>query len=303
MKNVLISGGTGFIGKKLTKALQQKGFSVFILTRDKNKKYSFDEPFPKCIEFSEKNTEELLEIGSNSEAIVNLAGASIAGSKWTKEYKKLILESRIQSTNLIVNAIKKMKTAPKCFISASAVGYYGSRADEILTEEAKPGSDFLANVCLEWEKAAFGAEHLCRTVIPRIGVVLDKNEGALPQMIKPFKVGFSSVPGNGKQWVPWIHIADLVNLFVWSVENEKIRGKVNCVAPNAVQMSQLTKSIGKILKKAVIGNVPEFALKLMLGEQAAIVLGSTRAVPKVAIEKNFKFTYLNVEVALEDFLK
>lgn len=303
MKNVLISGGTGFIGKKLTKALQQKGFSVFILTRDKNKKYSFDEPFPKFIEFSEKNTEELLEIGSNSNAIINLAGASIAGSKWTKEYKKLILESRIQSTNLIVNAIKKMKTAPKCFISASAVGYYGSRADEILTEEAKPGIDFLANVCIEWEKAAMEAQNLCRMVIPRIGVVLDKNEGALPQMIKPFKAGFSSVPGNGKQWVPWIHIADLVNLFVWSVENEEIRGRVNCVAPNAVQMSQLTKSIGKILKKAVIGNVPELVLKMMLGEQAAIVLGSTRAVPKVAIEKNFKFTYLNVEVALEDFLK
>ena len=303
MKNVLISGGTGFIGKKLTKALQRKGFSVFILTRDKNKKYSFDEPFPKFIEFSEKNTEELLEIGSNSDAIINLAGASIAGSKWTKEYKKLILESRIQSTNLIVKAISKMKSPPKCFISASAVGYYGSRADEILTEEAKPGSDFLANVCIEWEKAAFGAEHLCRTVIPRIGVVLDKSEGALPQMLKPFKAGFSSVPGNGKQWVPWIHIDDLVNLFVWSIENENIRGKVNCVAPNPVQMNELTKSIGKILKKAVIGNVPEFALKLMLGEQAAIVLGSTHAVPKIAIEKDFKFIYSDIEVALEEILK
>ena len=194
MKNILISGGTGFIGKKHTKALQQKGFSVFILTRFKNKNYSFDEPFPKFIEFSEKNTDELLEIGSNSDAIINLAGASIAGSKWTKDYKKLILESRINSTNHIVNAISKMKTSPKCFISASAVGYYGSRADEILTEDAKPGSDFLANVCIEWEKAAMEAQNLCKTVIPRIGVVLDKNEGALPQMLKPFKAGFSSVP-------------------------------------------------------------------------------------------------------------
>jgi len=302
MKNVLISGGTGFIGKKITKALQQKGFSVFILTRDKNKKYSFDEPFPKIIEFSEKNIEEFLEIGSNSEAIINLAGASIAGSKWTKDYKKLILESRIKSTNLIVNAISKMNIPPKCFISASAVGYYGSRADEILTEDVKPGSDFLADVCIEWEKAAFGAENLCRTVIPRIGVVLDKSEGALPQMLKPFKTGFSSVPGNGKQWVPWIHIGDLVNLFVWFVENEGISGKVNCVSPNPVQMNQLTKSIGKLLKKAVIGNVPEFALKLMLGEQAAIVLGSTRAVPKAAIEKNFNFIYSDIDSALKSIL-
>jgi uncharacterized protein (TIGR01777 family) len=297
MKNILITGGTGLLGKQLTDALIIKGHNVSHLSRrpgsnavvktflwDVNKG-SID---PECID--------------GIDTIIHLAGEGIAEKKWTEERKKQLIESRTKSIGLVYGLLRSKPHKVKHIISASATGFYSDRGDELLTETSPPAHDFLAECCIRWEKAVDeGAELGLRILKFRTGVVLTQDGGALPQMAMPVKLFVGSSLGSGKQWVPWIHHRDVVEMYLMGIENESLSGVYNMVAPNPVTNAQLTKAIAKQLHRPLWApRVPAFALKLLLGEMSLVVLGSTK-VSSAKIEKaGFKFSYPTEEAALKE---
>ncbi|HAI75784.1 MAG TPA: TIGR01777 family protein, partial [Microscillaceae bacterium] len=265
-KKILITGGSGLVGKKLTHKLLQKGYEVAILSRNNTRSaeatyYQWD------IEKGYINPEAL----QNTQGIIHLAGAGVADKNWTKERKQEILESRIRSTELLYNSLKELDEKPLSFISASAIGIYGDRdVNTKLTESSSPGNGFLAEVTQLWEKSIDKVNDLgIRTAKIRIGIVLSTQGGALPKICQPIKLGAGAPLGSGEQGVSWIHIDDLCDIFIYALENTSIQGAYNAVAPEPVDNSLLTKAIAKHLKKLLLlPNVPSFALKLMLGEMA-----------------------------------
>ena len=297
-KKILIAGGTGFIGSLLTKKLIENNYKVTILSRGKS---AINNNFPKDVEilswneFDETSFPQFLE---NFYGIINLAGASIAEKKWTKEYKEIIIKSRVVTTTKLAKAINSSTQPPQVFINASAVGYYGNSGENEVTEESNSGNDFLSEVCKLWESSALIAKNSTRVVLGRIGVVLDKNEGALKKMIEPYKFFAGGPLGSGKQWIPWIHYTDLINLFIFSLEDENISGAINYVSPEPVRMNEFASALGKVMKKPSLMRVPEFSLKLLMGEASAIVLNSCRALPQKAIKNSFDFKYKKIQEAL-----
>ena len=237
----------------------------------------------------------------NVDMIIHLAGEGIADKRWTSERKKAITESRTESIRLIYDLLKKKKNNVKSIISASAIGYYSDRGDELLTEDSNPGDDFLANCCAKWEAAADEGVQLGLKVVKfRTGVVLDKG-GALAKMAAPIKWCAGSPLGSGKQWIPWIHIQDVIDMYLFAIENENINGVYNMVAPNPVTNKQLTKAIAKQLHRPLwLPNVPAFVLKLLLGEMSAIALGSTRVSAQKIEDAGFKFRYPYIAEALKE---
>ncbi len=302
MKKIVIAGGTGLIGKSLTKLLKSKGYTITILSRNSEKaKVSV----PDADEFQTWNynkPEQIEELIKGAYGVVNLTGASIARKKWTSEYKKEIYDSRIISTQNISKAINNMSAPPKVFFCASAVGYYGNRGDEKIEEDSIPGTDFLANVCKDWEKSAFLANSTSRVVCGRFGVVLDKSEGALPKLLSSFRIFIGGPLGTGKQWYPWIHIDDISGMIAWIIENENARGVFNMASPNPVTMNEFSKILGEVMNRPSLFQVPEFVLKFILGEMSAIVIYGQRAYPQKALEMGYEFKYLNLKNALEDLL-
>jgi uncharacterized protein len=294
-KKIIISGGTGFIGTQLVHKLIEKGYEVFIISRTNNP--SFNDT--KTITWDSLGVNDF----ENIVGVINLAGASIAGKKWSDEYKKVILESRIKTTGKLVSLISKAQKAPKCFINASAVGYYGDRGDEILSEKSSKGMGFLAKVCSEWEKEAVKASKYTRTVMSRIGVVLDKNEGALAKMLLPFRLFIGGPLGSGEQYFPWIHIKDIVGLFVFAIENDSVEGPVNFAAPNPVTMKEFSSQLGRSMSRPAFFKVPEFALKLMLGESAEMLTNSQRVQPEKALKLGYNFNYSEISPALNELMQ
>ncbi len=299
MKNILITGGTGFIGSHLVPKLNNLGYKIFISSR--SKKTSL--PHSKLFDFQNLTKEQQIEVIEESNIVINLAGAGIADKRWTSEYKKNLINSRISTTTALTNAIIEASKPPELFISASAVGFYGNRDEEILDEQSDCGDGFLADLCVKWEEASSAASSKTRLVNPRIGVVFGNESGALPKLLLPFKMFVGGSIGNGKQYVPWIHIADIIDSLVYIIENEKINGAVNLTAPNPITMKELAKVIGRVLSRPSIFDVPEFAIKLLLGESAAMVLEGQRAVPKVLLEANYKFQFDNAETAISSLLE
>jgi len=298
-KLILVTGATGMIGSKLTKKLSELGYSVGSISRNPNKSKS---QLPWCqFHIDYNKPDELKDYISKSYGVINLAGASIADKKWTPEYKKEILDSRINSTKMIVDAINLSPNKPKVLINGSAIGIYGNTADKEIDEKSPTGNGFLAEVTVRWENEAKRLNSNVRLVLARTGVVLDENGGALEKMIMPFKFFVGGPIGSGRQWLSWIHIDDLVNLFIWSIENP-ISGPINFTAPNPVIMSEFAKELGKVMSRPSIFPVPEFVLKLILGESSAMVTNSNKVIPKVALENNFKFTYINLNSALKSIL-
>jgi uncharacterized protein len=294
-KKIIISGGTGFIGTQLVHKLIEKGYEVFIISRTNNP--SFNDT--KTITWDSLGVNDF----ENIVGVINLVGASIAGKKWSDEYKKVILESRIKTTGKLVSLISKAQKAPKCFINASAVGYYGDRGDEILSEKSSKGMGFLAKVCSEWEKEAVKASKYTRTVMSRIGVVLDKNEGALAKMLLPFRLFIGGPLGSGEQYFPWIHIKDIVGLFVFAIENDSVEGPVNFAAPNPVTMKEFSSQLGRSMSRPAFFKVPEFALKLMLGESAEMLTNSQRVQPEKALKLGYDFNYSEISSALNELMQ
>jgi uncharacterized protein len=292
---VLITGGSGLIGKALTKRLISEGHQVNILTRKITHKSA-------AKEFLWDNKTLDIQAFEGVEVLVHLAGAGIADKKWTTERKKEIIDSRVKSLELI--AEKYSGATLKAIVGSSAIGFYGGDSGEIDNDENSPnGTDFMADCCLKWEKAEedFAKKTNLRLVKIRTGVVLDPEDGALPQIILPIKYYAGSPIGSGKQWMSWIHIDDIVEIFYRSIINENISGIINGVAPNPVRNRDFTKLAAEILhRKILLPNVPAFVLKMILGEMSVIILGSSRVHNKKMLSFGLKYEYL--EDAIKDLL-
>jgi uncharacterized protein (TIGR01777 family) len=306
-KTVALTGGTGLIGKALVIALIQRGDKVLLLVRNPEKAKS---ELPNLAGYYEWNamseSGEWTNALASADAVIHLAGTPVA-ARWNDDYKKAIYDSRIISTRNLVRAIAQSGTKPKVFITASGVGYYGNQGYDmnvpILDENAPPANDFLAKVCIDWEKEAFEAEKSgVRAVAVRTGVVLSTKGGALEKMLTPFKLFAGGPIGSGKQWVSWIHIDDQVGLYLFAVDNEMVKGALNAVAPNPVQMNELAQTLGKVLSRPSLFPVPKAALELLFGEAAGVIAEGQRAVPKRALELGFSFKYPTLEGALRDVI-
>ncbi len=296
--NVLISGGSGLVGLELSKMLRAKGHSVSILSRKKTNDVNY-----KFWDIENGVLAEDALIGIDT--IVHLAGEGIADGAWTDERKVKIVESRVNSTRLLLDALKKGNHQVKAFISASATGYYSNRGDELMYEDAMPAKDFLGTTCVLWEQEVNKIESLgIRTVKLRIGIVLTTKGGALKKMIVPFKFGLGSALGDGKQWMSWIHLKDLCSMFIYAIENNQLKGAYNAVAPQAATNYEFSKTLSKIMKRPFWApNVPSFILKIIFGEMSAVVLGSTKASADKIEKEGFKFEFAKLNEALIDLLK
>ena len=295
---ILISGASGLVGTHLIPTLT-KGHDVFKLVR-KAAQNADEIQWDAVKGFGETEQIKL----ENFDAVVHLAGDNVASENWSHEKKRKIKESRTTGTRVLVDALSKTQNPPKHFISASAIGFYGDRADEICTETSAQGAGFLPEVCHEWEAEALRAESFARVVCMRIGVVLAKDGGALEKMLTPFKFGVGGIVGSGKQWMSWIALDDIVSIINFLLENENLRGAFNLTAPNPVTNEQFTKALGGALGRPTIMPIPEFAIKLMFGEMGeTLLLKGTRAVPARLEDASYKFKYLNVEDAMRHVLE
>lgn len=299
--NILIAGGTGFIGKYLIESFLHDDHEVFALTRSPS--HQANHPHLHYITWLQQNKTEIdLSELPKIDCIINLAGDPINKGRWTKKKKERILTSRRTTTKELINMIKKLKTKPKLFINASAIGVYGYSTEKQFTEESKPlGNSFPAKVCKQWEQDASQAkEEGIRTVIARIGIVLGKDGGALPRMALPYKFFIGGKVASGHQWISWIHIKDVVKLFHFIILNEEISGPINFTAPNPVKMNTLGKEIGQVLKKPHWIPVPSFALKMIFGEMSEFLIEGQYVIPKKALDYHYKFQYETVDKALKE---
>ena len=314
MQNVLITGGSGLIGTRLSEILLSKGFSVSHLGRkkvtkiqtrptDSKEKTSSIKTYYWDIERGMIDEEALLK----ADYLIHLAGAGIADEKWSEARKKEIIESRTKSIGLITNKLKIIPHQIKSFVSASGIGYYGAdTGNEYISEQYTAGMDFVADCCIQWEAAADEIQNLgIRTVILRTGIVLSEKGGALPKLTQPVRWGVGAALGTGKQWQSWIHLDDLCEMYVKALTDERMNGFYNAVAPNPVTNYELTKLSAEVLKRPFwMPNVPAFALKMVFGEMADIVLGGNYILNKrIALETDFSCKYVEVKEALRDLLK
>ncbi|MGE6256473.1 TIGR01777 family oxidoreductase [Heyndrickxia sporothermodurans] len=294
--HIVIAGGSGFVGQQLQKYLIKQNHQVTILTRNPKKIEQTTQL--KAIEWLNENREPEKEL-TDVDAIVNLAGESINGIRWTKEKKRKILESRISSTKELIRIIGKLDFKPQVLINASAIGYYGMSETQIFTESDKTeADDFLAMVVKWWEEVAAKAIQIgVRTVFARLGLVLG-NQGALPLMLLPYRLRIGGTIGNGRQWVSWVHVEDVARLFEFIIKEEQIVGALNVTAPNPVRMKEFGKSISTVKLSPHWLPVPSWAMKLALGEMSSMLLKGQYVIPEKALENGFKFLYPDIKQAL-----
>ena len=282
---ILVSGSHGLVGKALIKSVTANGIEVSRLVRRK--------PTGGAREIEWHPDEGLLDAKQleGLDAVVHLAGESIASGRWSDEKKRAIRESRVKGTQLLSKSLAQLSQPPASFISASAIGYYGNRGDELLTEESAPGNDFLASVCMEWEKStAAAAEKGIRTVNTRFGIILDAGGGALAKMLTPFRMGIGGRVGDGKQWMSWIALDDVVGGLRFVLDHSSVSGPVNFVAPNPVTNAEFTKALGRALSRPTFFPIPKIGVELAFGEMAdALLLSSQRVEPRVLKESGYRF--------------
>jgi len=302
-KRIVITGATGLIGRRLCSALDNDGNEITVFTRDiKNGKQIL--PFlTKFVDWDYRKPELWLNELNGKDAVIHLAGANVFGKRWNEKYKEIIMGSRETATRNLANAVVELKEKPGVFISSSAVGYYGDKGDNIITEDTPAGNDFLAEVCRIWEKEASLVEKSAvRRVSIRTGIVLSDDEGALKKMLLPFRLFVGGPLGNGHQWFPWIHIDDLIRIYLFVLVNKSISGAVNASSPNPVTMKEFAKTLGKVLHRPSFFSVPEFVLKLALGKGAQPILCSQRVLPQKLTDNKFEFSYSHLEEALLSLL-
>ena len=304
--NVLITGGSGLVGTRLTEILLERGFTVSHLTRKVEEKTVGGKSVKTYLWDIKKgfiDEKALLE----ADYLVHLAGAGIADENWSEERKKEIIDSRTKSIDLIVSKLKILPHRLISFVSASGIGYYGAdTGDEHISEQHTPGNDFVADCCIKWEAAADKIQALAiRTVKLRTGIVLSEKGGALPRLTQPVRWGVGAALGTGKQWQSWIHLDDLCEMYIKSLTDKQMTGVYNAVAPNPVTNYDLTKFSAEVLKRPFwMPNVPAFALKLVFGEMAIIVLGGNYILNKrIASETDFWYKFTEVKEALKDLLR
>lgn len=293
---ILITGSTGLVGAALVSNLKQAGHTICRLLRPSTNAEALRGMEGFDIRW-DPATGELGAAGVGADAVVNLAGASIAGGRWTAERKKLLRSSRVETTRALVNALAKMAVRPRVLVSASAIGFYGSRGNEILNEDSRPSDDFLGELAQEWEAEAEKAAALgIRVVRARFGVILAKQGGALPKMAKPFQFGVGGKIGTGQQWMSWITLEDTLAILRFALENGASRGAINVVTPRPVRNAEFTEALAHALHRPALFPAPALALRLLLGEMAdALLLSSQRVAP--AVLENLGYNFLNPDLA------
>jgi hypothetical protein len=300
---VIIAGATGLIGRHLIEALRARGAAVGVVTRDPARAQRLFGDQASCYPLADHKQ---IETGVNgATAVVNLAGASIAGRRWTAAYKQLIASSRVDTTNAIVDAIGNCAQKPAVLINGSAVGYYGPHGDERLDESATPVRSFLTDVCLKWEAAAdSAAQYGVRVVKNRTGIVLARNGGALAKMTPPFKAFVGGPLGSGKQGMSWIHIDDEIGIIMHALANAGVSGAINSTAPNPVDNKTFSTALGHVLHRPAFMPAPALPLRIMMGEMAdEMLLTGQFVIPKKAIEAGYMFRFPELEPALRDIFK
>jgi uncharacterized protein (TIGR01777 family) len=296
---ITMTGATGLIGRRLMKILAADGHSLHVLSRHAGTN------LPAGIKLSAWDPmkgEPPADSLRDCDAVIHLAGEPVA-QRWNEESKRKIRDSRVKGTRNLVQGLSKLSTRPAALICASAIGYYGSRGDETLTEAAAPGIGYLSEVCVEWEKEAKAAEAFGMRVAPvRTGIVLDARGGALKKMLTPFRMGVGGKIGSGRQWMSWIHLEDLAGIFKLALE-QPVSGPVNGTAPNPVVNAEFTRALAGAVKRPAIFPVPEFGLKLLFGEMSSVLLASQRVLPEKAVSAGYRFRFPQLPAALADLLK
>lgn len=289
---IVIAGGSGFLGRKLTKRLEADGHVVSVLTRRPDR--------ASQIEWNPDGSPGTLPRDlEGKDVVINLAGEGIADARWSPARKAALRSSRVLATRTLVRAIAQCRQPARVFISASAVGYYGPRGDEPVTESAAPGSDFLAALCVEWEQEArVAASPATRVAIVRTGLPLAKDGGALARMLLPFKLGLGATVAPGDQFMSWIHVDDWTAMLSWLIDNERASGAFNATAPGPVTNRAFTRTLGRVLGRPAVLQAPAFVLRVALGEMATVLVTGQRVVPAAAEQLGFRFTYRTLEPAL-----
>ena len=304
---VAITGATGFVGSRLVERLQKQGTKILVLTRDTERARklfpSLAYPDVEITAYTPTVSGSWQNEITSTEAIVNLAGAPISEGRWTTERKREILNSRKLTTQKIVEAVTKSRTKPKVLVNASAVGYYGTSETAAFDENSPCGSDFLAQVCQDWEAEAEKVrDSNVRLVILRFGIVLGMG-GALGKMITPFKLFAGGPIGSGEQWFSWIHVDDIVSLILQSLTKSEMSGVYNATAPHPVRMAELSTTMGEVMNRPSWLPVPAFAIEAMLGDGAVVVLEGQKVSPQRTLESGFKYQYSDLKPALKEILK
>ena len=299
---VLVTGGTGLIGRALASALDSRGDEILILSRNPDKAHGLPRS-AQVHRWDGKTAEGWGHLVERIDAVVNLAGANIASGRWTPQRKRDIAESRLNAGKAVLQAIESAEHRPEVLVQASAVGYYGPHGDEVVTEDSPPGKDFLARLAVEWEKSTERVEEMgVRRAVIRTGIVLSTEGGALPRMILPFRFFAGGILGSGRQWMPWIHIADEVAAILFLLDNRELYGPFNLTAPNPVTNAEFTHTLAKTLGKPAFMKVPSFALKAIFGEMATVLLDGQKAVPKRLQDAGFRFQFPELTPALKNLL-
>ena len=295
---ILISGSHGLVGRALARSFTDDGHEVVRLVRQQT---SAGAPEIEWHPNHGRLDPQRLE---GFDAVVHLAGESIASGRWSDEKKRTIRESRVKGTVLLSEALAQLAQPPSVFISASAIGYYGNRGDELLTETSTPGNDFLSSVCVEWEHSTRAATNKgIRTVLARFGIILDPDGGALSKMLTPFRMGIGGRVGSGKQWMSWIALDDVIGALKFMSRDKAVSGPVNFVAPHPVTNAEFTRTLGRVLSRPTIFPIPAFGARLAFGEMAdALLLSSQKVEPTVLENRGFAFYWPRLEPALEHML-
>jgi hypothetical protein len=303
---VFLTGGTGLVGNRLIQHLQKRQDKVVLLTRRPEVARQKFGPTVSVVEGDPTKPGPWMDSVAECDAVINLAGENVFARRWSDDFKNLMCESRIKATENVVQALTKNRSAngaARTLVNASAIGYYGFHDDQELTEESPPGIDYLAKLCVDWEQAAHAAESAgVRVVMVRIGVVLDKEGGALAKLLTPFKLFVGGPAGSGKQWMSWIHHEDLIGIFLLALDRPEASGPMNGTGPNPLTNKEFSRALGRALHRPSFFPTPAFGLRMMLGEVADVVVKGQKVLPKKALSLGYKFQFPQIDAALMDLL-
>ena len=298
---IFITGSTGFIGRALVLRLQRDGHAVVVWVRDEER--ALNRLGANAVTLSVScDAGELQRTLTECDAVFNLAGEQLIG-RWTTARRAKLVESRVDLTRRLVDAVTLASRCPRVLVSGSAVGYYGNSNDELVTEDTAPANDFLGQLCRDWERAALRAETAgARVVLLRTGIVLGREGGALAKLLFPFRLGLGGPIGSGKQYMPWIHLHDEIEVIAKALEDDRYRGPINATAPNPVINREFGRALGRALHRPAVMPLPGFVLKAVMGEASGVLLGGQRAVPERLLELGFPFAFANIDEALGDIV-
>lgn len=301
---IVVLGATGFLGQRITLKLSKK-YNVVCLVRNLDKAhniYKDIENISIVLWDTTYNVNQIKESLNEAFAVINLAGENIGNKRWSEKYKQIIYNSRIQTTRELVKLVNDVQTKPEVFISTSATGVYGIDDESAVADEDSPaGNDYLARLCRDWEVEA-NKTAARRVVIIRIGFVLDKTDGAFARLVRPFKFYVGGTISHGQQWMPWIHIEDLIRLVIFAIENASVQGAINACSPNPVSNEELSRTVAAVLHKPCIFRIPAFVLKILFGEFAVYLIKGKKVVPKKTLELGFHFNFTDIKLAVENLL-